>query len=178
MTDKYQRFDQFVKRRRHSTAATADAPNQSSHKREPHHSRAGRRGQQEKQIDQTILQLHQAMLDKILAEPALLQPVIALLEQEQQQGLLRHSEYLFWSCAFALSHQSDLFKAALLSTEPQACKYRRRTRLRGILSEQERQQVLAGQWISPTTTPASPADDTASGCQSKKPGKKPLPAIP
>lgn len=141
--DKYQRFDQFLQKRR--SGALRD--NNSSAQRQSRYDSP--KGRQEKNVDATILQLHSAMVDKILANPALLPPVVAQLEQEQQQGLLRHSAYLFWSCAFAVIDQPQLFKAALLSPEPQACKHRRRTRLRGILTETEREQVLSGQWLAP-----------------------------
>ena len=140
---KYQRFDQFLQKRR--SGALRDS-NSSTQRQSRYDSPKGR---QEKNVDATILQLHSAMVDKILANPALLPPVVAQLEQEQQQGLLRHSAYLFWSCAFAMIEQPQLFRAALLSEEPQACKHRRRTRLRGILTEAEREQVLSGQWLAP-----------------------------
>ncbi len=142
-SDKYQRFDQFLQKRR--SGALQDS--QSNTRRSQRYD--SRKGAQEKSIDATILQLHSAMVDKILANPALLRPVVAQLEQEHQQGLLRHSAYLFWSCAFAMIEQPALFRAALLSPEPQACKQRRRTRLRGILTETEREQVLSGGWPSP-----------------------------
>ncbi len=143
--DKLQRFDQFLQKRRSGAL-------QDSNSTAPRQSRDDSpKGRQEKNVDATILQLHSAMVDKILANPALLPPLVELLEQEQQQGLLRHSAYLFWSCAFAVIDQPQLFKAALLSPEPQACKHRRRTRLRGILTEDERAQVLSGQWQAPAT---------------------------
>jgi hypothetical protein len=148
-TDKYQRFDQFQQKRRSGALQDGKATrSRRTHTDSP-------KGAQEKSIDATILQLHSAMVDKILANPALLPPVVAQLEQEQQQGLLRHSAYLFWSCAFAMIDQPQLFRAALLSPEPQACKQRRRTRLRGILSETERMQVLTGQWQAPAVAEAS-----------------------
>lgn len=151
-SDKYQRFDQFLQKRRSGALQDGQA---SSRRRSRTESPKGR---QERSIDATILQLHSAMVDKILANPALLTPVVAQLEQEQQQGLLRHSAYLFWSCAFAMVHQPELFRAALLSPEPGACKHRRRTRLRGILSEAERALVLAGQWQCPAAESIKPAE--------------------
>ncbi|TXH97918.1 MAG: hypothetical protein E6Q75_03250 [Rheinheimera sp.] len=159
--DKYQRFDQFLQKRR-----SGSLPDRQATRRR--HSRLDSpKGAQEKSIDATILQLHSAMVDKILANPVLLSPVIVQLEQEQQQGLLRHSAYLFWSCAFAMIHQPELFRAALLSPEPTACKQRRRTRLRGILTEAERALVLAGQWQPPAAASTSAAqDETKRMCNS------------
>lgn len=153
-SDKYQRFDQFEQKRRSSTRGqnpqqlnatnTANSA-QRQPKSSPHPRTQSRpRGQQQKQLDAMILRLHHAMVEKILAQPSLLTPLITALEQAQQNGLMKHSAYLFWSCAFAAVEQPALFRAALLSPEPQACKYRRRTRLCGILSEEERQQILFG----------------------------------
>jgi len=142
-TDKYQRFDQFVQKRRSGVLQNGQPGSRRQCRND------SPKGAQEKSIDATILQLHSAMVDKILANPTLLCPAVAQLELEQQQGLLRHSAYLFWSCAFAMVGQPQLFRAALLSPEPQACKQRRRSRLRGILTESERQQVLSGCWEAP-----------------------------
>jgi hypothetical protein len=147
-TDKYQRFDQFLQKRRSGTLQDHQATRRSRSRTD------STKGAQEKSIDATILQLHSAMVDKILANPALLPPLVTQLEQEQQQGMLRHSAYLFWSCAFAMINQPQLFRAALLSPDPAACKHRRRTRLRGILTEAERAQVLAGQWQPPAGSEA------------------------
>ncbi len=154
--NKYQRFDQFLQKRRSGALQDGQANNRRRS------SVDSPKGAQEKSIDATILQLHSAMVDKILANPALLAPVVAQLEQEQQQGLLRHSAYLFWSCAFAMIDQPELFRAALLNPEPGACKQRRRTRLRGILTEAERAQVLAGQW-QPVPAPDADPDDATQG---------------
>lgn len=137
--DKYQRFDQFLQKRRSGNLRQDDARS----RRAPYSDNP--KSRQEKQLDATILQLHSVMVEKILAQPDLLLPIVARLEQEQQQGLLRHSAYLFWSCAFAVVDQPELFRAALLSPEPQACKHRRRTRLRGLLTEAERMAILSGQ---------------------------------
>lgn len=147
---KYQRFDLFQQRRRNG----AQPDNQRQRKRQT--SAESLKGRQEQNIDTTIWQLHSAMVDKILADPRLLPPLIAQLEQEQQQGLLRHSAYLFWSCAFAMIEQPALFRSAILSMEPQACKHRRRTRIRGILTEAEREQVLAGCWEAPLPASQQP----------------------
>ncbi len=153
--NKYQRFDQFMQKRRSGTLPEVQSTSRRRSRTD------SPKGAQEKSIDATILQLHSAMVDKILANPAILSPVVAQLEQEQQQGLLRHSAYLFWSCAFAMLNQPELFRAALLSPEPQACKQRRRTRLRGILTEAERVQVLAGQWQHPVAENTSAAQNEA-----------------
>lgn len=101
-----------------------------------------RRGRQQQHIDQQIWLLHAKMVDKLLAHPALFSPLPAQLEQARQLGLLRHSEYLFWHCAYSVFADATAFRAAILSMEPGPCKYRRRTRLTGILTEAERAEIL------------------------------------
>lgn len=102
----------------------------------------GAKARQQQQLDRQIWLIHQQMVEKLLANPALLPPLQQQLEQTQQQGLLRHSEYLFWHCAFALYPDGPAFRAAILSIEPGPTKYRRRTRLQGLLSETERAALL------------------------------------
>ncbi len=128
---KYDKFDRFVQKR------ALSSPQRRA--KEP-----ALRSRQEQQRDQQILQLHEKMVDKLLRQPQLLAPLVTALEQEQQQGALRHSEYLFWSCAFAAFDDPVLFRASLLDPGARAAKYRRRTRLRGILTEAERLAVLQG----------------------------------
>lgn len=102
------------------------------------------RGQQERQVDLQIWLLHQAMVNKLLAEPTRLPPLVAKLEQQLAAGQIRHGAYLFWSSAFALLAQPEQFRAAVLSHEPSATKYRRRTFMVGLLTEEERQHALLG----------------------------------
>lgn len=96
-------------------------------------------------IDQQIWLLHQAMVEKMLAEPCHANRILAQLDQRYQQGLLRHNEYLFWSTALLQLEQPLLFRQALLGDDAQSRKYRRRTALHAILTETERQAILSGQ---------------------------------
>ena len=103
------------------------------------------RGQQERQVDLQIWLLHQAMVNKLIAEPERMPTLTARLEEQLAAGHIRHGAYLFWSSAFALLPQAELFRAAILSPEPSANKYRRRTLMVGLLTEEERQQALLAQ---------------------------------
>lgn len=96
----------------------------------------------QQQIDQQIWLLHQAIVEKILKEPAHASRLLQQLDNRYQQGQLRHAEYLFWSSSLLQIDQPDLFRQTLLSSQPQAVKYRRRTALSGVLTEDERQAVL------------------------------------
>ncbi len=164
MTD-FSRFDRFKARRQtkqqrpaavqavdDSSSTVTDAPQQRLTGNTSSAARASqppallqRRGQQQQRVDQQIWHLHARMVDKLLAEPQLFAPLPEKLEQAQQQGLLRHSEYLFWHCAFALYPDAAAFRSAILSQQPGPCKYRRRTRLVGILTETERAEILQQQ---------------------------------
>lgn len=96
----------------------------------------------QQQLDHQIWQLHQAIVEKMLQEPAHASRLLQQLESRYQQGQLRHAQYLFWSSCLLQINQPDLFRQAVLSNQPQAIKYRRRTALIGVLTEDERQTVL------------------------------------
>lgn len=100
------------------------------------------RGQQERQLDGQILRLHQAMVEKLLQNPDWIPQLQTRLEQQRTAGQLRHSAYLFWHCALAVYADPQQFRQAILSEDPSAFKYRRRTLLTGILTEEERALAL------------------------------------
>ena len=119
-----------------------------SRQRSQHKSRQNRSTQptssrSQQQLDQQIWQLHQAMVEKMLQQPAHASRLLQQLESRYQQGQLRHAPYLFWSSCLLQIDQPDLFRQAVLSNQPQAIKYRRRTALTGVLTEHERQAVLS-----------------------------------
>lgn len=103
------------------------------------------RGQSQQVQDAQILRLHQKIVQKIELEPDLCAKVQQCLEQRLAAGQIRHGEYLYWSCLLLEVHQQEQFRQGVLSMEPRICKYRRRTPFVGILTEQERQQILYGE---------------------------------
>lgn len=118
----------------------------SQHKPRQNRSTQATSSRSQQQLDQQIWQLHQAMVEKILQQPDHASRLLQQLESRYQQGQLRHAPYLFWSSCLLQIDQPDLFRQAVLSNQPQATKYRRRTALTGVLTEHERQAVLfAGQ---------------------------------
>lgn len=92
--------------------------------------------------DQQILLWHQAMADKLLAEPWRVAEVRQRLEQRYQAGLLKHSGYIHWHSILDCIDEPELFRAALLDTGRRMNKLRRRTVLVGILTEQERAALI------------------------------------
>jgi len=110
----------------------------------PQRNRPYRRGQSQQVQDLQIWRLHQKMVEKIAADPTLCQQVQQRLEQRHEAGQMCHGEYLYWSCLLLEVDQFEQFRDGVLSMEPRICKYRRRTPFVGILTEQERQQILYG----------------------------------
>jgi hypothetical protein len=98
-------------------------------------------------IDRQILVLHQAMAEKVLACPQMQTKVIATIERRYANGQLRHGGYLLWSCLLENIDDGQAFLAGVLADTPQMQKLRRRTPFIGILTEDERQAVLAEQGI-------------------------------
>lgn len=107
--------------------------------------RPGRNRPVSKQHDATdkqILRLHQAMVDKLLANQALLPAIYQRLEQRYQAGQLRHSGYIHWHSILDCIEQPEMFRRELLDEGERMRELRRRTILTGILTEQERLELL------------------------------------
>lgn len=134
-----------LKPSRKLNSAPAWQPKSRQNRRNPNKSSASQQHR-----DQQIWLLHQAMVEKMLAEPSHANRILAQLDQRYQQGLLRHNEYLFWSSALLQLEQPVLFRQALLGDDAQSRKYRRRTALTAILTEAERQAILSGQHAAAT----------------------------
>lgn len=123
----------------------------SQHKSRQNRSTQATSSRSQQQLDQQIWQLHQAMVEKMLQQPDHANRLLQQLENRYQQGQLRHAPYLFWSSCLLQIDQPDLFRQAVLSNQPQAIKYRRRTALTGVLTEHERQAVLFADKPTPQT---------------------------
>lgn len=103
--------------------------------------RAPSRAQQH--TDQQLLNLHQAMAEKLLAQPELAVPLLEKLELRYQTGLIKHWGYIRWYSMLTQLDQPELFRRALLEDSESMRRLRRKTLLTGILSEQERERVLS-----------------------------------
>lgn len=99
-------------------------------------------------IDRQILVLHRAMGEKLLACPELQNNVIETIERRYANGQLRHGAYVIWSCLMETINDEQVFLANLLADTPQMQKLRRRTPFIGVLTEDERQQVLLHEGIA------------------------------
>jgi hypothetical protein len=104
--------------------------------------RVKKTGIKDENIDRQILVLHQAIANKLLTEPALLEQVKAKLEERRDYGQLGYGAYMHWVSVLELYQQPEQFRQGITEDSPYLRKLRRRTPFVGILTEQERQQAL------------------------------------
>jgi hypothetical protein len=93
-------------------------------------------------IDRQILVLHQAMGNKLLANPELKAQMQCNLENRYSQGRIAYGTYLSWCTILELSTEPEQFMLALLEDSPKMRRLRRDTPFIGLLSEEERQAAL------------------------------------
>jgi hypothetical protein len=101
-------------------------------------------------IDQQILILHRAMAEKLYTHPELVEQVKSTLQQRLENGTTRYGAFITWQCILDQIADKEAFFAAILEDSDLMRKYRRSTPLVGILTEQERQQVLMMHVITDT----------------------------
>lgn len=94
-------------------------------------------------VDRQILHLHQAMADKCLNNPALFDEVLENLERKHELNFIRYGSYLLWHAILETRDDPQTFKNLLLATDSRTNALRRKTIFSGVLSEAEREAVLA-----------------------------------
>ncbi|WP_211162707.1 hypothetical protein [Alteromonas ponticola] len=99
--------------------------------------------QQQVIIDRQILALHEAMVEKVIAEPHLLVGLQANLKRYMETGVISYGSALLWESILSSSADPATFRQLVLSDEQRMAQLRRRTIFSGILSEDEREEVLA-----------------------------------
>ncbi|MCW8107887.1 hypothetical protein OPS25_05165 [Alteromonas ponticola] len=99
--------------------------------------------QQQVVIDRQILALHKAMVDKVVARPELCEILQNNLERYKEMGLLSYGSALLWESILAAYSNPTIFRELILSNEQRMAQLRRRTIFSGILTENEREKVLA-----------------------------------
>lgn len=103
-------------------------------------------GIKDENIDRQILVIHMAIANKLVADHKaqgqLVEQVLAQLEQRREQGRMGYGEYLTWLSAMEIIDSSEEFIAAICEDTGRMRKFRRRTPLVGILTEEERQAAL------------------------------------
>jgi len=104
--------------------------------------RVKKTGIKDENIDRQILVLHQAIANKLLANPELLPQVRHTLSQRQEQGQMSYAAFIHWWSVLELYAQPEQFMLGITQDSPYLRKLRRQTPFVGILSQQERQQAL------------------------------------
>lgn len=99
------------------------------------------RSSAQQQTDEQLLVLHQAIAEKLLANPQLAAPLLEKLELRYQTGLIKHWGYIRWYSMLTQLNDADLFRKALLEDSDSMRRLRRKTLLTGILNEEERQHL-------------------------------------
>jgi len=92
--------------------------------------------------DEQLLRLHQALADKLIANPQLATPLLEKLELRYQTGLIKHWGYIRWYSLLTQLDDEELFRKTLLEDSESMRRLRRKTLLTGILTENERQHLL------------------------------------
>ena len=99
-------------------------------------------GVKDEYIDRQILAIHLAIVNKILAEPALGTQVFNTLDARRLEGKIGYGEYITWYSLLEIIDDPDSFKRGVLEYSGKMRKYRRRTPFINILTEEERNNAI------------------------------------
>jgi hypothetical protein len=100
------------------------------------------RKQRRSEVNERIRKLHEAIADKVLANPDLLDGIEDKLEQRYESQMMRYGSYMLWKSILETVNQPDVFKALLLAEDERTANLRRETIFTGVLTEEERISAL------------------------------------
>jgi hypothetical protein len=100
------------------------------------------RKQRRSEVNERIRKLHEAIADKVLANPDLLDGIEDKLEQRYESKMMRYGSYILWKSILETVNQPDVFKALLLAEDERTANLRRETIFTGVLTEEERISAL------------------------------------
>jgi hypothetical protein len=100
------------------------------------------RKQRRSEVNERIRKLHEAIADKVLANPDLLGGIEDKLEQRYESKMMRYGSYILWKSILETVNQPDVFKALLLAEDERTANLRRETIFTGVLTEEERISAL------------------------------------
>ena len=100
------------------------------------------RKQRRSEVNERIRKLHEAIADKVLANPDLLGGIEDKLEQRYESKMMRYGSYMLWKSILETVNQPDVFKALLLAEDERTANLRRETIFTGVLTEEERTSAL------------------------------------
>ena len=99
-------------------------------------------GFKDENIDRQIVAIHQAMGQKLLANPTLVDGVVERLNEWRDTGRIHYGGYITWISILDLMDEPDVFMHSMTEFTQQMRKLRRKTPFVGILNEDERQHAL------------------------------------
>lgn len=110
--------------------------------------RPKRGGIKEELINRQVLVIHYAIGKKLLeahakGDSTYIEHIKDTISNRYDLGRMRYGEYLTWQSLLELLDSPKEFMAGLLEDSHQMNKYRRRTALVGVLTEQEREEALS-----------------------------------
>lgn len=100
------------------------------------------RKQRRSEVNERIRKLHEAIADKVLANPDLLGGIEDKLEQRYESKMMRYGSYMLWKSILETVNQPDVFKALLLAEDERTANLRRETIFTGVLTEEERTSLF------------------------------------
>ena len=100
------------------------------------------RKQRRSEVNERIRKLHEAIADKVLANPDLLDGIEDKLEQRYESKMMRYGSYMLWKSILETVNQPDVFKALLLAEDERTANLRRETIFTGVLTEEERTSAI------------------------------------
>ncbi|WP_334057944.1 hypothetical protein [Alteromonas sp. S005] len=100
------------------------------------------RKQRRSDVNERIKKIHNAIANKLLSHPELFEQAEHTLETRYQNKMMRYGSYLQWKGIIEARNEPDVFKALLLADDERTANLRRETIFTGILSEEEREQLL------------------------------------
>jgi len=78
-----------------------------------------KRGVKDDYIDKQIWVIHQAIVNKLIAQPELIQKVQQRLNEKQEQGSIGYGAYITWTSILELYDDKSAFKSAILEDSQQ-----------------------------------------------------------
>lgn len=94
-------------------------------------------------IDQQIHFVHAHMVEKVLQKPVLFSQLSDTLEARYRSGMMRYGSYILWQSILSRQDCPKTFRELVLAEDSRTASLRRSTIFTGILTEEERESVLA-----------------------------------
>lgn len=99
-------------------------------------------GFKDENIDRQIMAIHNAIAQKLLKHPDLVDGVKLRLESQRDEGKIGYGQFITWYSVLELFDKPQTFIEAMIEDSQKMRRLRRKTPFVGILTEEERQQAL------------------------------------